>query len=148
MESFWQQYMLTRFDLRYYTQPLKTPNSVLAFQFTTHFSHGDTPLQELGRFGGSKTMRGYFEGRYTDRHLFSTQVEWRQKLTPLWGVIAFAGMGGVAPTIDQFSIKHTRPAIGVGVRFLIDKKEDLNLRLDFGVGQKKIKNYFNVAEAF
>jgi len=134
-----QRYMLTRFDLRYYMQPFKTPNSVVAFQFRTHFSHGDTPLLELGRFGGSETMRGYFEGRYTDRNLFSTQVEWRQKISPLWGVTAFVGVGGVAPTINQFSIDTARPAVGVGVRFLIDKKEDLNLRLDFGFGQKKAK---------
>jgi len=143
-----QGYGLTRFDLRYYMQPLQSPNSVLAFQFRTHFSYGDTPLQELGRFGGSSTMRGYFEGRYTDRDLFATQVEWRQKLTPRWGVTAFVGFGGVAPTLNQFSIDKTHPAVGVGVRFLIDKKEDLNLRLDFGFGQKKVKNYFNIAEAF
>jgi outer membrane protein assembly factor BamA len=139
---------LTRLDMRYYTQPFKKSNSVLAFQFTMHFSHGDTPLQELGRLGGSESLRGYFEGRYTDRNLFVTQVEWRQKISRLWGVTAFTGVGSVASSIGQFDISSLRPAVGVGVRFLIDPEEDLNLRLDFGAGQEKINYYFKIAEAF
>ena len=123
-------------------------NSVLAFQFMMHFSHGDTPLHELGRLGGNESLRGYFEGRYSERNLFVTQVEWRQKISRLWGITAFAGLGGVAPTIDQFDIMSLRPAVGVGVRFLIDTEEDLNLRLDFGGGQEKISYYFKIAEAF
>lgn len=73
---------------------------------------------------------------------------WRQQISPLWGLTAFAGVGGVAPTINQFSISTMRPAAGVGVRFLIDPEEDLNLRLDFGAGQEKLNYYFKVAEAF
>ncbi len=143
-----QQFELTRFDLRYYTQPLKSSSSVLAFQLQAQFSHGDTPLLELGRLGGDVTMRGYFEGRFTDRHLIATQVEWRQKISRLWGVTAFAGLGGVAPTVDQFSFDFVRPAVGIGIRFLVDPVEDLNVRLDFGRGQEKLSYYFKIAEAF
>ena len=143
-----QKFELTRFDIRYFTQPLKKSSSILAFQLMMHISHGDTPLHELGRFGGDETMRGYFEGRYSDRNLLTAQVEWRQKISPLWGLTAFAGVGGVAPTINQFNISTLRPAVGVGVRFLIDPEEDLNLRLDFGAGQEKLNYYFKIAEAF
>jgi len=58
------------------------------------------------------------------------------------------GFGGVAPTIDKFSFDTMRPAVGVGLRFLIDPKEDLNLRLDFGFGQGSNSYYFKIAEAF
>jgi len=143
-----QKYELTRFDMRYFIQPRKKSNSVLAFQFMMHFSHGDTPLQELGRLGGDETMRGYFEGRYIDRHLLSTQVEWRQRLNHLWGITGFMGLGGVAPSLDKFSMDTMRPAIGIGLRFTIDPKEDLNLRLDFAAGQRTSNYYFKIAEAF
>jgi len=93
-------------------------------------------------------MRGYFEGRYTDRHMIAAQVEWRQKLSRMWGVIAFAGLGEVAPTVDQFSLDTIRPSIGAGFRFLIDPVEDLNLRLDWGFGHRTNNYYFNIAEAF
>lgn len=143
-----QKFELTRFDFRYYLQPNKTSKNVLAFQLQAQFSHNDVPLLELGRLGGDVTMRGYFEGRYTDRHLIATQVEWRQKLSRLLGLTAFTGIGGVAPSLGEFSFDNVRPAVGVGVRFLIDPKEDLNLRLDFGRGQEKLSYYFKIAEAF
>ena len=143
-----QKYELTRFDLRFFKKAFNNPKSIVGFQFISHFSNGNTPLQELGRLGGNEIMRGYFEGRYTDRHLIATQVEWRQKLSRLWGVVAFAGVGGVAPTIDKFSIANARPSAGVGVRFLVDSHENLNLRLDFGFGQEKMNYYFKIAEAF
>lgn len=143
-----QRFELTRFDLRYYTKPLQKTSSVLAFQLQAQFSHNDTPLLELGRLGGDVTMRGYFEGRFTDRHLIATQIEWRQKISRLWGVTAFTGLGGVAPSLGDFSFDTIRPAVGVGVRFLVDPVEDLNLRLDFGRGQEKLSYYFKIAEAF
>jgi len=143
-----QDFELTRFDFRYYMQPFGNPSSILAFQALTHFSHGDTPMLELGRLGGGDIMRGYFEGRYTDRHLFATQIEFRQKLTHLFGVVAFAGMGSVASSPDEFNIKNVRPSYGLGLRFLVDPEENLNVRLDFGFGQEKSKFYFKIAEAF
>ena len=93
-------------------------------------------------------MRGYFEGRYTDRHFIATQVEWRQKLNHRWGLVAFAGLGSVAPSIDEFRMENVRPSVGVGVRFLVDAEENLNLRLDFGAGQHKLNYYFKIAESF
>ncbi len=143
-----QKYELTRFDLRFFKKAFNNPKSIVGFQFITHFSNGNTPFQEMGRLGGDEIMRGYFEGRYTDRHLIATQFEWRQKLSRLWGVVAFAGVGGVAPSIDKFSIANTRPSAGVGFRFLVDPHENLNIRLDFGFGQEKVAYYFKIAEAF
>ncbi len=143
-----QNYELTRFDLRYYMQPFKKPSSILAFQLISHFSNGNTPLLELGRLGGNEIMRGYFEGRFTDRHLLATQIEWRQKLNHRWGMVAFAGFGGVAPLIKQFKIDNIRQSLGLGLRFLVDEEENLNLRLDFGLGQGKFKYYFKIAESF
>ncbi len=142
------RYELTRLDLRYFTQPFKKSPSVLAFQFMMHFSHGDTPLHELGRLGGDESLRGYFEGRFSDRNLMIAQVEWRQSISQRWGFTTFAGFGGVAPSVGQFSLRTMRPAVGVGLRFLIDPEERLNLRLDFATGQETIKYYFKVAEAF
>lgn len=143
-----QKFQLTRLDTRYYIQPFKKPSSILAFQVVAHVTGGNPPLLELGRLGGNEIMRGYFEGRYTDRHLFATQVEWRQKLNYRWGLVAFAGLGGVASTLDDFKMKNVRPSVGLGIRFLVDPEENLNLRLDFGLGQEKFSYYLKIAEAF
>lgn len=141
-------FQLTKFDFRYFIQPLGKPSSILGFHFLSQFSKGDTPLQEMGQLGGQWIMRGYFEGRYTDRHLMATQVEWRQKLTNRWGAVAFVGVGNVAPTLDEFDFGTLRTSFGVGIRYLVDKEENLNLRLDFGTGNEKTNYYFKIAEAF
>lgn len=141
-------FQLTKFDLRYYMQPLGKPSSILGFQFFAQFSKGDTPLQEMGQLGGHEIMRGYFEGRYTDRHLIAAQTEWRQKISHRWGVVAFAGIGNVAPSIGEFDFGTLRTSFGTGIRFLVDEEENLNLRLDFGIGNEKINYYFKIAESF
>jgi len=143
-----QDFQLTKFDFRHYMQPLGTPSSILGFHFVSQFSKGDTPLQELGQLGGQFIMRGYFEGRYTDRHMIASQIEWRQNLSHRWGLAAFVGVGNVAPRLDEFDLNTLRTSYGVGIRFLVDKAENLNLRLDFGVGNEKINYYFKIAEAF
>ena len=139
---------LTKLDLRYFMQPLGNSSSILGFNFIAQSSQGDTPLQELGRLGGHEIMRGYFEGRYTDRHLIATQIEWRQKLSHRWGAVAFAGLGNVAPSLDDFDFDTLRASYGIGVRFLVDEEENLNLRLDFGIGNEKANYYFKIAESF
>ncbi len=143
-----QNFQLTRFDARYYMSPLRSNKSILAFHFTSRFSQGNTPLLELGRLGGHEIMRGFFEGRYTDRHFMATQIEWRQKLNHRWGVVAFSSLGEVAPVISQFSFQDIRFAYGAGIRFLVDPEENLNLRIDVGFGQGKSKLYIKIAEAF
>ena len=93
-------------------------------------------------------MRGYFEGRYTDGNLLATQVEWRQKISKLFGLVGFAGVGTVAPSISEFSTSYLRPSLGIGLRFLVDPEENLNLRLDFGRSESKWNYYLKIAEAF
>ena len=142
------KFELTKLDFRYYMQPLGKSSSILGIQFISEFSWNDAPLLEKGRLGGKDIMRGYFEGRYTDNHLIATQIEWRQKLTHRLGVVGFLGIGKVAPKLNSFSDSALRTSFGVGVRFLIDEEENLNLRLDFGRGNEKTNYYFNIAESF
>ena len=141
-------FQLTKLDFRHFIQPLGISSSIIGIQFLSQFSVGDTPLQDMGQLGGEMIMRGYFEGRYTDRHLIASQVEWRQKVSHRWGVVAFVGVGNVAPSIDTFDFTTIRTSYGVGLRFTVDEEENLNLRLDLGIGNEKVNYYFKVAEAF
>ena len=141
-------FQLTKLDARHFIQPFGSPSNILGFHFLARLNQGDTPLQELGQLGGHEIMRGYFDGRYTDRHLIASQVEWRQKLSHLWGVVAFVGVGNVAPSLGEFDFGTLRTSYGMGLRFLVDEEENLNLRLDLGVGNEKITYYFKIAESF
>lgn len=94
-------------------------------------------------------MRGYYDGRYTDKNLLAFQAEYRFHLIGRFGMVVFSGVGRVGHTSnDVFSMKHLKPSLGTGLRYAIDKKEKLNLRLDFGVGDRSDGFYFNIIEAF
>ncbi len=140
---------LTRIDLRHFLKVSKNNDDVLAFQFVGRAVRGNLPISEYSLLGSSEIMRGYREGRFLDRDLLATQVEYRKnfKNTRL-GAVAFLGTGDVYRNLDEFQFSGLKPNYGVGVRYKIDKEENLNLRLDFGFGRGTNEIYLSIAEAF
>jgi hypothetical protein len=134
-------------DVRKYVKVGKA--QVLAFQLINNFNDGDVPIRSLANIGSSSMLRGYYDGRYTDKNLFGIQSEYRFPLVGRFGMVAFAAVGRVGPTVsDIYSFQHLKSSFGAGLRYAIDKKEKLNLRLDFGVGNNSTGFYFNLTEAF
>jgi outer membrane translocation and assembly module TamA len=141
-------YAITTLDARTYFQPFAHLRHVLAFQIYGNFTNGDTPFTDLAAMGGSKIMRGYYEGRYLDNYLLATQVEYR---LPLWrriGAVGFISVGEVASQFNEFSFSGIKPAGGIGLRYKIMEKENLNLRLDVAFGKNTSGIYINISEAF
>lgn len=143
-----QEFQLTRLDLRHYLQPFRAREDVLAFQLRLHVSHGNTPLNELALFGGQEIMRGYYEGRFIDRHMAAFQTEYRRNLIGRLGGVVFASVGGIGDQLEDFNIGNLKYTVGVGLRFLLDKRERLNIRFDLGFGKNTNNYYLNIAEAF
>ncbi|WKN45640.1 BamA/TamA family outer membrane protein [Tunicatimonas pelagia] len=140
-------FQLTRFDARRFI-PLPDRRSVLALQLLATFSFGDVPLNELGALGGDQIMRGYYDGRFVDNHLLALQAEYRFKILGRLGAVVFAGAGDVVSQTRDFRLGNFRPTVGAGLRFLIDPREDLNIRFDYGIGRSTQNYYFQVGEAF
>ena len=121
----------------------------LALQTSFLFQSGDPPFWRMGLLGGSADMRGYYLGRYRDKNMITLQAEYRW--VPVWwrlGLVAFAGLGDVAATLGGFDLGNFKLAYGLGLRFVIDPKQRLHLRLDFGFGQGTSGVYFTAGEAF
>lgn len=143
------RFNLTRFDLRHYFNVSDKNEDIFGFQFVGQFSRGNLPFSEFSFFGGSEIMRGYQEGRFVDRDLLAAQVEYRKNFKDSrWGLVGFAGTGDVYDNVNTFQFKNLKPNYGVGARFSIDKKENLNLRLDYGFGKGTSGFYLSIAEAF
>lgn len=124
-------------------------NQVLAFQLVCNLNEGQVPIRSLANIGSGTIMRGYYDGRYTDKNLLAFQAEYRFHLIGRFGMVVFTGAGRVGKSASEiFSFEHLKPSIGTGLRYAIDKKEKLNLRLDFGVGDRSDGFYFNIIEAF
>lgn len=134
-------------DVRKYLKVGK--NQVIAFQMINNFNEGHVPIRSLANIGSNSMLRGYYDGRYADKNLFGVQAEYRFPVIGRFGMVVFAAAGRVGPSInDVYSFENLKPAIGSGLRFAVDKKEKLNLRLDYGVGHHSTGLYFNLTEAF
>ncbi|MBU3011086.1 outer membrane protein assembly factor [Polaribacter vadi] len=144
------QFELTRFDLRHYLKVSQKNDDVLAFQAIGHFANGDTPLSELALFGNEEIMRGYIEGRYIEENLLAAQVEYRKTFKDSrFGMVAFLGAGDVFNKSKDLSLNDIKLNYGVGLRFMLDKKEKLNIRFDYGMGSETDGNFYvNIAEAY
>ena len=143
------RFQLTRFDIRHFVGLSEKGKDILGFQLLSRFSSGDVPFNELALLGGNEIMRGYREGRYVDRHLIAGQMEYRKSFgDSRWGAVAFLGGGDVYNSLSDIKLKNFRPSYGAGVRFKLDKTENLNLRFDYGFGQESNYFYFTIAEAF
>jgi outer membrane protein assembly factor BamA len=137
-----------RADLRHYVRLL--PSHIIAIQAQLTFTTGTIPFQQLAQIGGPDLMRGYFQGRYRDRHMMVYQAEYRLpipfKFTNRFKVAGFASAGQVAEHPGNFSLNKFKYAGGVGLRYRFNE-EGLNIRLDVGVGQATYF-YFAFNEAF
>lgn len=134
-------------DVRYYKKLLK--NQILATNLYLKNVGNNAPFYELPALGGQNRMRGYFQGRYRDVSYVTFQTEFRQYFTKRFGFVAFAGIGDVGSEITDFSIKELKYSLGGGLRYLFNKKENVNLRMDIGFGADGNSGiYFGIEEAF
>jgi hypothetical protein len=94
-------------------------------------------------------MRGYFMGRYRDRHYLTAQAEYRRMVWWRLGFAAFAGAGEVFGSEgSDFRLSNLQWSVGGGLRLLFNRAERVNLRVDFGVGKSTTGLYFQLEEAF
>ncbi len=135
-------------DLRTYKG--LTKKSILALQLFYEGNFGDPSFQGLASYGGSNKARGYFQGRFIDKHMYVAQAEYRYRFHPRWAVNGFGLVGEVADTPkDLFNFNLMKPSFGGGIRFKILKDQDTWIRADIGKGIDGSSGfYFGINEAF
>ena len=137
-------FSLTELTLSTYTPMWK--GSVLAFQYHTRLTYGNTPWGLLSTFGGSHNMRGYFEGRYRDKMEMDATLELRQHVWRRNGVVAWIGAGSVFPEFSALRARMILPSWGFGYRW--EFKKNMNVRVDVGFGRHEWGLNFSINEAF
>ena len=124
-------------------------NQVLASGSFACFTGGEPPFYGNCIYGTNSQLRGYTAGRYLDRYMFGTQLEYRLALPKRFGLVGFGGLGEVIPGGNQpFRAKNFLPSGGGGVRFELSKKYHVNLRVDFAQGKDSNTWSVGVGEAF
>ncbi len=119
---------------------------IVAGQYHTRLSYGDVPWADLSKFGGSSTMRGYYDGRFRDKGEMDLTVELRQHVWRRNGVVVWGGVGTVYPKLSKINLGHLLPNFGIGYRW--EFKKQTNIRLDYGFGRGENSFIFSINEAF
>jgi hypothetical protein len=142
-------FRFSRFSLELRRYHGFSPSRILAFQAKFLFETGDPPFWRMGQLGGQEIMRGYYSGRYRDKNMMAFQVEYRW-VPAFWriGLAAFAGIGDVADKPGNFRLGSFKYSHGLGLRFVVDRRQRLHLRLDYGLGKGTSGVYFTAVEAF
>jgi hypothetical protein len=147
--SGWGPYPFSKFALdarKYYSV---RPGTIIAGQATTSYANGVVPFYELPEMGGDSQMRGYYEGGLRDNVLVDAQVELRQHIWNIFGIVGWFGIGQVQNSYSRVAMDQFHLSYGPGLRIMVDSKHKTNLRFDFGFGPNGIQGFYvNFGEAF
>lgn len=143
-------------DARYFI-PLSTTNKqhVLAFwSYGRFLTSGNLPYLNLPSNGwdaNSRSGKGYTQGLFRGPNLITFETEYRFPITRnqlISGTLFIdattaSDLEGKTPLFSVF-----QPAVGVGLRLLLDKKTLTNFLVNFGLGRDSKTFYFNDGESF
>jgi hypothetical protein len=149
-QSIGSKYSFQSYKLTFNKYHSLKKNQVLAFGSYFCSTQGQPPFYGNCIYGAQSQLRGYTAGRYFDRYMMASQLEYRLALPLRLGLVAFGGIGGVIPGQDQFLIRNSYflPSAGGGLRFELSKKYHVNLRGDLGYGKDGHTFGLGVGEAF
>ena len=142
-------FQLSKLDVRSYRR--LNDRSVVGGQFFARYAAGETPVQELSSLGGDERLRGYPEFRIRDRLALFAQAEYRWQTFKSVGFVFFGGVGQVARDAGDLGLNELRYSVGTGLRVTIIPSENVNLRVDYGVGFGRSPGsgfYLGLGEAF
>ena len=137
-------YGFTRTDFCFSIYQKAWRGAIIAANLHGLFNYGTPSWATMALLGDNNNMRGYYHGRYRDKHMITAVVELRQKLWRWLGMAAWIGGGTVFHDINSM---HLLPNFGLGLRWAIRKH--VNIRLDYGFGRNGESAFiFGINEAF
>lgn len=151
-----QQSTTVTLDSRYFV-PLSKQNKqhVLGFWLYGQFlTSGNLPYLNLPAIGwdqNSRTGKGYIQGLFRGANLVFLETEYRFPIfkNQLISGTVFANATSASDVAGNLNLFHTiQPAVGVGLRVLLDKNTLTNFVMNFGLGRKSNTFYFNDGEGF
>ncbi len=117
-------------------------SKILASRVSANVGLGDVPFSAQSYVGG-KDIRGYTKGEYRGNQTYAAQTELRWTIYKRFGMVGFFGL---AMTVDPAS--QVLPGGGIGVRYKILPKYNINAGIDGAVGKDDWGIYFRMTEAF
>jgi hypothetical protein len=116
---------------------------------------GHLPYMTLPNLGGdqrARSGRGYTNGRFRGKDMVYGEVEWRFPIWPctnlIGGVLFVNATTTNNPDRNVGLFQYIEPAVGFGVRIMVNKYFRTNINLDLAIGRKSSGFYFSGQETF
>lgn len=137
-------------DVRKFVPLGNKPGHLIGLQTVWNLNIGnEIPFREMGRLGSPMIMRGFFNGRFKDRHMGEVQAEYRFPVLGIFSGAAFLSTGRVAATPGELFQGKYHLSYGVGPRVMVNKKQRVSIRLDVAFNEMgKLEYYAKFFEAF
>jgi hypothetical protein len=134
----------------------KTPRHLIGFWAFGNFNlYGKQPyltLPALGDDQRARSGRGYTNGRFRGDNLVYAEAEYRFPISQcskiLGGVVFVNAVTTSNAQNDVALFQYIRPAVGFGVRVMVNKYFRTNINLDFAIGKQSKGFYFSGQETF
>jgi len=107
---------------------------------------GAVPFFKMPRLGGSTTLRGFREFRFTDENAALFNVEYRYPIQSLFDAVLFWDEGQVFPDPGDFKFDHFRSSFGGGLRVV--HQHNMFFRLEVAKSSETIRWIFKFGGAF
>ncbi len=146
--NFWStsqfQFSNYNLDVRKFFTVSKKRRQVWALQGLAQFTDGKAPFRYLSAIA----TRAYHPNLYRDNVLFMARNEFRFALYKFIGLSVFSGLGVIAPNMAQLDLHQTQWNVGGGLRLLVSSKYNMNLRIEYGIGERSSNYYISFTDAF
>ncbi|MCX6247357.1 MAG: BamA/TamA family outer membrane protein [Bacteroidetes bacterium] len=134
----------------------KTPRHLIGFwAFGDFLISGKLPyltLPSLGEDQRARSGRGYTNGRFRGDHIVYGEVEYRFPIWPCSHIIGGVLFANAVTTSNKARnvalFEYIRPAVGIGLRIMVNKYFRTNINLDYAIGMKSQGFYFSGQETF
>ena len=134
------------------------PTDILAIAGFITDSQGDLPFYSLPTLGGTHTLRGYIQNRFTDRAAAHGTIEYRFGVVPRGFAITrairierlnlglFYDFGTVADGLGELADGRFLDSYGLGLRFSFSR--EASFRLDYGISDEDKNLTISFGNAF
>jgi len=134
----------------------KFPRHLIAFWAFGNFNlTGKMPyltLPSLGEDQRARSGRGYTNGRFRGMDIIYTEVEYRfpiSQCTQILGGVLFVNATTTTNSHTGVSLfQYVRPAVGFGIRIMVNKHFRTNINVDFAIGKDARGFYLSGQETF
>jgi hypothetical protein len=134
----------------------KTPRHLIGFWvFGDFIMSGHLPyltLPALGEDQRARSGRGYTNGRFRGDNIVYGEVEYRFPIWPcshIIGGVLFVNATTTSNADRNIALfQYVRPAVGVGIRIMVNKYFRTNINLDYAIGMNSKGFYFSGQETF